>query len=94
MSADGYIRVDIGALPNNTVKSTPANIPAMATEYWIADAWCRHRSTGHVNPMPYINPGTWDDAIGISISAGKNVVVTTTANWSTYDGHVVIAYKL
>lgn len=94
MPADGYARVDIGALPNNTAKSTPANIPAQATEYWIAYAWCRSRSTGQVNPMPYINPGTWDDAIGISISAGKNVVVTTTANWSAYDGHVVIAYKL
>lgn len=90
----GYIRVNIGALPNNTVKSTPANIPAQATEYWIERAWCRSRSTGQVNPIPYINPGTWDDTIGISISAGGNVAVTTTANWSAYDGYVVIGYTI
>ena len=94
LPADGYVRVDIGALPNNTTKSTPANIPAMATEYWIADAWCRHRSTGQVNSMPHVDPVTWNNSIGITISSGKNVVVTTRADWTTYDGHVVIAYKL
>ena len=94
MPADGYVRVEIGALPNNNTKSTPANIPAMATEYWIADAWCRHRSTGQVNPMPHVDPVEWNNSIGITISAGKNIAVTTRADWATYDGYIVIAYNL
>lgn len=44
--------------------------------------------------MPHVDPVTWNNSIGITISSGKNVVVTTRADWTTYDGHVVIAYKL
>ena len=44
--------------------------------------------------MPYVDPVTWNNSIGITISSGKNVAVTTRADWTTYDGHVVIAYKL
>ncbi|MEE0649088.1 MAG: hypothetical protein UCL95_09345, partial [[Clostridium] scindens] len=33
--ADGYMVVDIGALPNNSTKSVPTNIPS-ASEYWIS----------------------------------------------------------
>lgn len=94
MPADGYVMVDIGALPNNTNLSMPANIPEQATEYWITDAWCRNRSTGQVNSMPHIDPVTWNNSIGITISAGKNIVVTTRADWRTYDGYVIIAYTI
>ena len=90
--ADGYVVVDIGALPNNSTKSVPANIPS-ASEYWISDAWCKSRTTGQVSPMPYIDASTWSNAIGITISASKNIVVTTKADWSAYSGKAVIAYK-
>ena len=93
MSADGYVRADIGALPNSSTKSFPSNIPSQTTEYWIEAAWCRHRSTGQVNSIPHVDPVTWNNSIGITISAGKNIVVTTRADWTTYDGYVVIAYK-
>lgn len=92
--ADGYMVVDIGALPNNSTKSVPANIPSAASEYWISDAWCKSRTTGQVSPMPYIDASTWSNAIGITISASKNIVVTTKADWSAYSGKAVIAYKL
>jgi hypothetical protein len=92
--ADGYIVVDIGALPNNSTKSVPANIPSAASEYWISNAWCKSRATGQVSPMPYIDASTWSNAIGITISASKNIVVTTKADWSAYSGKAVIAYKL
>ena len=91
--ADGYMVVDIGALPNNSTKSVPTNIPS-ASEYWISDAWCKSRTTGQVSPMPYIDASTWSNAIGITISASKNIVVTTKADWSAYSGKAVIAYKL
>lgn len=91
--ADGYMVVDIGALPNNSTKSVPANIPS-ASEYWISDAWCKSRTTGQVSPMPYIDASTWSNAIGITISASKNIVVTTKADWSAYSGKAIIAYKL
>ena len=92
--ADGYMVVDIGALPNNSTKSVPANIPSAASEYWISNAWCKSRATGQVSPMPYIDASTWSNAIGITISASKNIVVTTKADWSAYSGKAVIAYKL
>lgn len=91
--ADGYMVVDIGALPNNSTKSVPANIPS-ASEYWISDAWCKSRTTGQVSPMPYIDASTWSNAIGITISASKNIIVTTKADWSAYSGKAIIAYKL
>lgn len=91
--ADGYMVVDIGALPNNSTKSVPTNIPS-SSEYWISDAWCKSRTTGQVSPMPYIDASTWSNAIGITISASKNIVVTTKADWSAYSGKAVIAYKL
>lgn len=91
--ADGYMVVDIGALPNNSTKSVPANIPS-ESEYWISDAWCKSRTTGQVSPMPYIDASTWSNAIGITISASKNIAVTTKADWSAYSGKAVIAYKL
>ena len=92
--ADGYMVVDIGALPNNSTKSVPANIPSAASEYWISNAWCKSRATGQVSPMPYIDVSTWSNAIGITISASKNIVVITKADWSAYSGKAVIAYKL
>lgn len=88
--ADGYMVVDIGALPNNSTKSVPTNIPS-ASEYWISDAWCKSRTTGQVSPMPYIDASTWSNAIGITISASKNIVVTTKSDWSAYSGKAVIA---
>ena len=94
MYADGYMVVDIGALPNNSTKSVPANIPSAASEYWISNAWCKSRATGQVSPMPYIDVSTWSNAIGITISASKNIVVITKADWSAYSGKAVIAYKL
>ena len=93
MYADGYMVVDIGALPNNSTKSVPTNIPS-ASEYWISDAWCKSSATGQVSPMPYIDASTWSNAIRITISASKNIVVTTKADWSAYSGKAVIAYKL
>lgn len=88
--ADGYMVVDIGALPNNSTKSVPTNIPS-SSEYWISDAWCKSRTTGQVNPIPYIDASTWSNAIGITISASKNIVVTTKSDWSAYSGKAVIA---
>lgn len=91
---DGYVKIEVGALPNNTVKSVPSNIPEQATEYWIEKAWCKHRSTNQVDPIPYINPKVWNDAIGVSITPAKNIAISTSADWTTYDAYVIVGYKL
>ena len=88
-----YMRlVDIGVLPNNTSKTINTGI-TNAYYFWIDPTYSMAISGGAGYPLPYVDPANVANSIGVRIIAnGKQVVITTHSNWSTYAGFVAVRH--
>ena len=88
-----YMRlVDIGVLPNNTNKTINTGI-TNAYYFWIDPTYSMVTSGGAAYPLPYVDPTNIANSITARLIAnGRQVVVTTEANWNTYTGFVAVKY--
>lgn len=86
--------IDFGKLPNNTIKNVSFTLPSGVTNFWIDSAWATSAANTIRYPIPYVDAGAWNNAIGITLTATRQVQIKTTTDWSTYPAYVVIAYKL
>ena len=88
-----YMRlVDIGVLPNNTSKTINTDI-TNAYYFWVDPTYSMVTSGGAAYPLPYVDPTNIANSITARlIGHGRQVVITTRANWSTYTGFVAVKY--
>ena len=84
--------IDVEALPNNTTKSISTGITG-ADYIWVDTENSFAFSSGASYPIPYVDPKTVANSIGVRITGhGATVIVSTGANWSTYSGGITLRY--
>lgn len=84
--------ISVGALPNNTTKSISTGITG-ADYIWVDMENSFAFNSGASYPIPYVDPKTVDNSIGVRITNnGATVIVSTGTNWSTYSGGITLRY--
>lgn len=87
--------MDCGSLPNSTNKNVNIPLPVNATNWWISEAWCKHPNLPNFRyTLPHIDIVTWSNSIGIDINNNKQIVLSTTANWTGYNAYAIVSYKI
>lgn len=84
--------ISVGALPNNTTKSISTGITGV--DYiWVDMENSFAFNSGASYPIPYVDPKTVANSIGVRITNnGATVIVSTGTNWSTYSGGITLRY--
>lgn len=84
--------ISVGALPNNTMKSISTGITD-ADYVWVDMENSFAFNSGASYPIPYVDPKTVANSIGVRITNnGATVIVSTGTNWSTYSGGITLRY--
>lgn len=84
--------ISVGALPNNTTKSISTGITG-ADYIWVDMENSFAFNQGASYPIPYVDPKTVANSIGVRITNnGATVIVSTGTNWSTYSGGITLRY--
>lgn len=84
--------ISVGALPNNTTKSISTGITG-ADYIWVDMENSFAFNSGASYPIPYVDPKTVANSIGVRIiNNGATVIVSTGTNWSTYSGGITLRY--
>lgn len=84
--------ISVGALPNNTTKSISTGITG-ADYIWVDMENSFAFNQGASYPIPYVDPKTVANSIGVRITNnGATVTVSTGTNWSTYSGGITLRY--
>lgn len=84
--------ISVGVLPNNTTKSISTGITG-ADYIWIDMENSFAFNHGASYPIPYVDPKTVANSIGVRITNnGATVIVSTGTNWSTYSGGITLRY--
>lgn len=84
--------ISVGALPNNTTKSISTGITG-ADYIWVDMENSFAFNHGASYPIPYVDPKTVANSIGVRITNnGATVIVSTGTNWSTYSGGITLRY--
>lgn len=84
--------INIGVLPNNTTKSISTGITG-ADYIWVDMENSFAFNHGASYPIPYVDPKTVANSIGVRITNnGATVIVSTGTNWSTYSGGITLRY--
>lgn len=84
--------ISVGVLPNNTTKSISTGITG-ADYIWVDMENSFAFNHGASYPIPYVDPKTVANSIGVRITNnGATVIVSTGANWSTYSGCITLRY--
>ena len=84
--------ISVGALPNNTTKSISTGITG-ADYIWVDMENSFAFNSGASYPIPYVDPKTVANSIGVRITNnGATVTVSTGTNWSTYSGGITLRY--
>ncbi len=92
--ADGYIFVELGAVPNKNVKNIDViGIPSDAKHAWIDTAWAKKSTSGLVLPLPYVDTTSSADCIRIVLYPAR-IQISTAGDWSYYSAWAVVAYKM
>ena len=84
--------ISVGVLPNNTTKSISTGITGV--DYiWVDMENSFAFNHGASYPIPYVDPKTVANSIGVRITNnGATVIVSTGTNWSTYSGCITLRY--
>lgn len=92
------LTMDINDIPTG-ISYHPTGIPDStqpARSFWIdlANSFVRRHSGSIVYPIPYVNPGSWEDSISCRLQdSGKTLqVITGTSDWSDYGLVATIKY--
>ena len=84
--------ISVGVLPNNTTKSISTGITG-ADYTWVDMENSFAFNHGASYPIPYVDPKTVANSIGVRITNnGATVIVSTGTNWSTYSGCITLRY--
>ena len=84
--------ISVGVLPNNTMKSISTGITD-ADYIWVDMENSFAFNHGASYPIPYVDPKTVANSIGVRITNnGATVIVSTGTNWSTYSGGITLRY--
>lgn len=84
--------ISVGVLPNNTTKSISTGITG-ADYIWVDMENSFAFNHGASYPIPYVDPKTVTNSIGVRITNnGATVIVSTGTNWSTYSGGITLRY--
>lgn len=84
--------ISVGELPNNTTKSISTGITG-ADYIWVDMENSFAFNSGASYPIPYVDPKTVANSIGVRITNnGATVIVSTGTNWSTYSGGITLRY--
>ena len=84
--------ISVGVLPNNTTKSISTGITG-AEYIWVDMENSFAFNHGASYPIPYVDPKTVANSIGVRITNnGATVIVSTGTNWSTYSGGITLRY--
>lgn len=84
--------ISVEALPNNTTKSISTGITG-ADYIWVDMENSFAFNSGASYPIPYVDPKTVANSIGVRITNnGATVIVSTGTNWSTYSGGITLRY--
>lgn len=84
--------ISVGVLPNNTTKSISTGITG-ADYIWVDMENSFAFNSGASYPIPYVDPKTVANSIGVRITnKGATVIVSTGTNWSTYSGVITLRY--
>lgn len=84
--------ISVGVLPNNTTKSISTGITG-ADYIWVDMENSFAFNHGASYPIPYVDPKTVVNSIGVRITNnGATVIVSTGTNWSTYSGGITLRY--
>lgn len=84
--------ISVGVLPNNTTKSISTGITG-ADYIWVDMENSFAFNHGASYPIPYADPKTVANSIGVRITNnGATVIVSTGTNWSTYSGCITLRY--
>lgn len=84
--------ISVGVLPNNTTKSISTGITD-ADYIWVDMENSFAFNHGASYPIPYVDPKTVANSIGVRITNnGATVIVSTGTNWSTYSGGITLRY--
>lgn len=84
--------ISVGVLPNNTTKSISTGITG-ADYIWVDMENSFAFNYGASYPIPYVDPKTVANSIGVRITNnGATVIVSTGTNWSTYSGGITLRY--
>lgn len=84
--------ISVGALPNNTTKSISTGITG-ADYIWVDMENSFAFNSGASYPIPYVDPKTVANSIGVRITNnGATVIVSTGTNWYTYSGGITLRY--
>ena len=84
--------ISVGVLPNNTTKSISTGITG-ADYIWVDMENSFAFNHGASYPIPYVDPKTVANSIGVRITNnGATVIVSTGTNWSTYSGGITPRY--
>ena len=84
--------ISVGVLPNNTTKSISTGITG-ADYIWVDMENSFAFNHGASYPIPYVDPKTVANSIGVRITNnGATVIVSTGTNWSTYSGSITLRY--
>ena len=84
--------ISVGVLPNNTTKSISTGITG-ADYIWVDMENSFAFNHGASYPIPYVDPKTVANSIGVRITNnGATVIVSTGTNWSTYSGCITLRY--
>lgn len=84
--------ISVGVLPNNTTKSISTGITG-ADYIWVDMENSFAFNHGASYPIPYVDPKTVANSIGVRITNnGATVIVSTGTNWSTYSGGITLRY--
>ena len=82
--------ISVGVLPNNTTKSISTGITG-ADYIWVDMENSFAFNHGASYPIPYVDPKTVANSIGVRITNnGATVIVSTGTNWSTYSGGITL----
>lgn len=84
--------ISVEVLPNNTTKSISTGITG-ADYIWVDMENSFAFNHGASYPIPYVDPKTVANSIGVRITNnGATVIVSTGTNWSTYSGGITLRY--
>lgn len=84
--------ISVEVLPNNTTKSISTGITG-ADYIWVDMENSFAFNHGASYPIPYVDPKTVANSIGVRITNnGATVIVSTGTNWSTYSGCITLRY--
>ena len=84
--------ISVGVLPNNTTESISTGITG-ADYIWVDMENSFAFNSGASYPIPYVDPKTVVNSIGVRITNnGATVIVSTGTNWSAYSGSITLRY--